>query len=48
MSDAEYESLMETLALLSTAGFKEAFEQAQGEAKAKDTRSFDEVFSEPQ
>ena len=48
MSDAEYESLMETLALLSTTGFKEAFEKAQGEAKANDTRSFDEVFAEPQ
>ena len=48
MSDAEYESLMETLALLSTEGFKEAFEKARGEAEAKDTRSFDEVFAEPQ
>ena len=48
MSEAEYESLMETLALLSAPGFRDAFDQARGEADAGETRSFDEVFGEPQ
>jgi len=48
MSEAEYESLMETLSLLSAPGFRDAFEQARGEADRSDTRSFDEVFGEPQ
>lgn len=48
MSESEYESLMETLALLSTPGFRDAFEQADREADSGDTRSFDEVFGEPQ
>jgi antitoxin YefM len=48
MSEAEYESLMETLALLSAPGFRDAFEQGRLEAESGDTRSFDEVFAEPQ
>jgi antitoxin YefM len=48
MSDVEYESLIETLELLSTPGFRVDFEQAQAEAQSGDTLSFDEVFQEPQ
>jgi len=48
MSEAEYESLMETLALLSAPGFRDAFDQARTEADSGDTRSFEEVFGEPQ
>lgn len=48
MSEAEYESLMETLMLLSAPGFRDGFEQATREAQAGDTLSFDEVFGEPQ
>jgi len=48
MSEAEYESLMETLTLLSAPGFRDAFEQARAEAESGDTRSFEEVFGEPQ
>lgn len=48
MSQDEYESLMETLALLSSPGFREAFEQGRAEAERGDTRSFEEVFGEPQ
>ena len=48
MSDDEYESLLETLELLSAPGFREAFGKAQAEVEAGDTLSFDEVFAEPQ
>jgi antitoxin YefM len=48
MSEAEYESLLETLELLSTPGFRQAFEKSQAEEKAGDTRSFEEVFGENQ
>ena len=48
MSALEYESLMETLALLSAPGFKDAFEQGQVEEEQGDTLSFEEVFGEPQ
>ncbi len=48
MSEAEYESLMETLALLSAPGFRDAFERARDEVNSGDTRSFDEIFGEPQ
>jgi len=48
MSDVEYESLIETLELLSTPGFRADFEQAQAEAKAGETVSFGEVFQESQ
>ncbi|WP_295587223.1 type II toxin-antitoxin system Phd/YefM family antitoxin [uncultured Lamprocystis sp.] len=48
MSEAEYDSLIETLELLSAPGFNESFKKAQTEAQSGDTRSFDEVFGEPQ
>jgi antitoxin YefM len=48
MSETEYESLMETLALLSAPGFRAGFEQGSRQADAGDTLSFDEVFGEPQ
>jgi antitoxin YefM len=48
MSEAEYDSLIETLELLSAPGFNESFKKAQTEAQTGDTRSFDEVFGEPQ
>jgi antitoxin YefM len=48
MSEAEYASLIETLDLLSTPGFKEGFEQARNEAESGETRSFEAVFGEPQ
>ena len=46
ISEAEYESLIETLALLSVPGFKDAFDRTRGEADSRYTRSFDEVFDE--
>jgi antitoxin YefM len=48
MSQDEYESLMETLALLSAPGFREGYLQAVDEAEKDETRSFEEVFGEPQ
>ena len=48
MSEAEYKSLVETLALLSAPGFRDGFDQARAEAESGDTRSFDEVFGETQ
>ena len=48
MSEAEYEGLLETLALQSSPGFRKGFEKARAEAKAGDTLSFDAVFGEAQ
>ena len=48
MSEAEYDSLLETLDLLSTPGLKTAFDQACAEADNNETRSFEDVFGEPQ
>ena len=48
MSEGEFESLMETLELLSSPGFRETFEQARRQADKGDTLSFEEVFGEPQ
>jgi antitoxin YefM len=48
MSQDEYDSLQETLALLSSAEFQRGFLLAQQEAKSGDTVSFEEVFGEPQ
>jgi antitoxin YefM len=48
MSASEYDSLLETLALLSAPGFRDAFQKALDEAESGATRSFDEVFGEPQ
>lgn len=48
MSEEEYESLMETLGLLSSSGFREEFEKSKAEAEKGDTLSFEEVFGEKQ
>lgn len=48
MSESEYESLIETLDLLSAPGFKETFELARQEADSGETRAFEEIFGEPQ
>ena len=48
MSEGEYESMIETMELLSVPGFPEAIAKALQEAATGDTQSFDEVFGEPQ
>ncbi|MBE0510883.1 MAG: type II toxin-antitoxin system Phd/YefM family antitoxin [Chromatiales bacterium] len=48
MSQDEYDSLQETLALLSSADFQLGFRQGTQEAEQGDTLSFEEVFGEPQ
>jgi len=48
MSGEEYESLLETLDLLSAPGFRDSFNQAASEAEAGETVSFEEVFGEAQ
>jgi len=48
MSEEEFESLQETLELLSVKGFREDFEKARGEVKNGDTSSVEDVFGEPQ
>ena len=48
MSEKEFESLQETLGLLSTKGFREDFDQGCKEVKKGETRSFEDVFGEPQ
>jgi len=48
MSEDEFESLQETLALLSSNGFREGFEKARKEIENGDTCSFEDVFGEPQ
>lgn len=48
MSQDEYDSLMETLALLSAPGFREGYAQAVAEASAGDTLPFEDIFGEPQ
>lgn len=48
MSEEEFESLQETLSLLSAKGFREDFDQACKEVENGDTRSFEDVFGEPQ
>jgi antitoxin YefM len=48
MSEAEFEGLQETLALLSAKGFREGFDLAQKEVESGNTRSFEDVFGEPQ
>jgi antitoxin YefM len=48
MSAEDYESLQETLHLLSQPDFKQTFSQSVAEADAGDLASFDEVFGEPQ
>lgn len=46
MSAEDYESLQETLFLLSQPGFSEGFEQSLEDAKAGDVASFDQIFGE--
>ncbi len=48
MSEEEFESLQETLDLLSAKGFREDFERARKEVQEGDTASFEDVFGEPQ
>lgn len=48
MSAQEYDSLNETLALLSSPGFRDAFEKSRREASEGDTVSFEDVFGEAQ
>jgi antitoxin YefM len=48
MSAEDYDSLQETLHLLSQPNFKQTFSQSVAEADAGDLASFDEVFGEPQ
>ena len=48
MSEDEFESLQETLELLSVPGFREKISKAGKEVLAGDTVSFEDVFGEPQ
>lgn len=48
MSQDEYESIQETLELLSSPGFREVFQIARREAESGETLSFEEVFGEDQ
>lgn len=47
MSAEDYESLQETLHLLSQPDFKQKFNQSVLEADSGETESFEEVFGEP-
>lgn len=47
MSADDYESLQETLYLLSQPDFKQAFNQSVKEADAGEVASFEQVFGEP-
>ena len=44
ISEDDYESLMETLELLSTPGFRKSIEEAKADIKAGRTKSLKEVF----
>jgi antitoxin YefM len=48
MSEDEYDSLNESLALLSSPGFREGFEKSRHEEKTGETISFEDVFGEVQ
>ena len=48
MSEQEYDSLNESLALLSSPGFRTAFERSKQEAADGETVSFEDVFGEAQ
>ena len=48
MSQDEFDSLQETLELLSAPGFREGFEITRKEAASGDTVSFEEAFGEEQ
>ncbi len=47
MSADDYESLQETLHLLSQPDFKQTFQQSVAEADARDVADFEDVFGEP-
>ena len=47
LSEEEYDSLIETLTLLSSPHFKEKLHQAQLEIDEGKTATFEEVFGEP-
>lgn len=44
LSEEEYESLLETLYLLSSPGFRRAFQKARREIRAGKTTPFEKVF----
>ena len=48
ISEQEYDSLNETVALLSTPGFREDFEQSRLQEQKSETLSYEEVFGEKQ
>jgi len=48
MSEAEYDGLNESLALLSSPDFRKAFEKSRKEAENGETVSFKDVFGEDQ
>jgi antitoxin YefM len=48
ISEQEYDSLNETLALLSTPGFREDFEQSRLQEQKGETLSYEEIFGEKQ
>ncbi len=48
MSEKEFDSLQETLELLSSKGFCKGFAKAKEEIENGETRSFEDVFGEPQ
>lgn len=48
MSQEEYDSLQETLALLSSPGFREGFDKSRDEAESGETVTFEDVFGEAQ
>lgn len=48
LSQTEFDSLLETLDLLSAPGFREAFAAGKAEAEAGETLSFSDVFGERQ
>ena len=48
MSSEDYESLQETLLLLSQPGFKDALNESEREIQDGELLSFEDVFEEPQ
>jgi antitoxin YefM len=48
LSEEEFESLLETLELLSSTNFRKGFKTARKQAEQGDTLSFEEVFGEKQ
>ena len=47
LSEEKFEGMQETLALLSSKGFREGFDRARSEVEKGQARSFEEVFGEP-